>query len=1017
MPRRVLHFLICVVEILCINLLCAQSFHMNNCVEKERKALLKFKEALILERDKLNSWKGEECCKWEGISCDNLTHHVTNLDLNAKIFGGKLDSSICELQHLTSLNLCYNNLEGKIPKCIGSLGELIELDLSGNNLNSVIPPSLSNLSNLQTLNLGYNDHMIAYDLEWLSHLSNLSYLDLSNVNLTLVIDWLSSINKIPSLTELYLSGCGLHQVTPKSIPQLNISISLKSLNLGHNSLTSSILPWVINVSKVLTHLDLSSNFLQQSIPYDFENMIFLQYLDLSYNELQGRIPNYFRNMCQLQELYLNTNKLSGQFSYNIQQLCCAQNGLVVLDLSNNSFNEGTIPDFSCFSSLKELYLGSLNIFGTLPKSLIHLHSLVSLYLVDNKLNGVDIIDDGSLSIISILDLSFNQLNGSLPLFEITKLKSLETLDLSHNQLSGSFSQTIGHLSNLMALDLSSNKLNGVINEAILSNLSKLTLLDVTQNSISFNLSSDWVPPFELNTLHASSCTLGPKFPIWLKHFEDLEDLDISYSGISDSFPEWFWNRSSSLLYLNVSHNKINGALPKSFPSINNRFAWERVWDFRFNDLNGSLPRFPELRALFLSNNMFTGSLSLFCTSSFQSLTFLDLSSNLLGGKLSDCWKNFESLKVLNLAKNNLSGKIPNSFGTLEQIESIHLNNNKFCGEIPPLTLCSNLRLIDFGDNSLQGTIPLWIGHYLPQLTVLRVRGNKFQGNIPASLCNLSFLQVLDLSKNNITGEIPQCFSNIVALTNLKFPRNNFHYFSYISFFIEHEEYEFGSFYDKEILALKGSNREYEKNLGLMTSIDLSCNHLTGEIPQSITKLVALVGLNLSWNNLTGLIPSNIGHMKMLESLDLSRNHLYGRMPTSFSNLTFLSSMNLSFNNLEGKIPQSTQLESFDSSTYLGNSGLCGSPLGNHCLGDMISPKHVTNEDEDEDKLITFGFYISLWLGFFVGFWGVCGTLVIKTSWRHVYFQFFNNMSDWIHVTLVVFVIRMKKVFQVQDNNS
>jgi len=76
----------------------------------------------------------------------------------------------------------------------------------------------------------------------------------------------------------------------------------------------------------------------------------------------------------------------------------------------------------------------------------------------------------------------------------------------------------------------------------------------------------------------------------------------------------------------------------------------------------------------------------------------------------------------------------------------------------------------------------------------------------------------------------------------------------------------------------------------MATIDLSSNHLTGEIPQGITKLVVLVGLNLSGNNLTRFIPSNIGHMEMLESLDLSRNCLYGKIPTSFSNLTFISYM-------------------------------------------------------------------------------------------------------------------------------
>lgn len=67
-----------------------------------------------------------------------------------------------------------------------------------------------------------------------------------------------------------------------------------------------------------------------------------------------------------------------------------------------------------------------------------------------------------------------------------------------------------------------------------------------------------------------------------------------------------------------------------------------------------------------------------------------------------------------------------------------------------------------------------------------------------------------------------------------------------------------------------------------------------------------------------------------------------------------------------------------------------------------------SQSEDEDKFITFGFYVSLGVGFIIGFWGVCGTLAIKTSWRHAYFKFFNNINDWIQVTLAVFEIKLKK---------
>lgn len=395
------------------------------------------------------------------------------------------------------------------------------------------------------------------------------------------------------------------------------------------------------------------------------------------------------------------------------------------------------------------------------------------------------------------------------------------------------------------------------------------------------------------------------------------------------------------------------------------------------------------------------------------LSYLDLSSNLLAGPLPNCWKKFQSLTVFNLANNSLSGRIPKSLGTLRQLTSMHLNNNNFSGEIPSLTLCRSLKFIDFGDNIIEGTLPTWVGDNLHHLIVLSLSSNRIQGSIPASLCNLSFLQVLDLSTNNITGEIPQCLGHIAALSNINFPRKTI--FHSITAYYVSDDTGRSSFVDEMTLGWKGKNQEYGKILGLMTIIDLSGNHLSGGIPQSMTSLVALAGLNLSGNNFTGFIPNNIGHMQMLESLDLSRNNLFGRMPPSFSNLNFLAYMNLSFNNLSGEIPVSTQLQSFDPSAYVGNIGLCGPPLIKQCPPDVIPPSRSFDKNgTDEDELINFGFYISLWLGFFVGFWGVCGTLIVKSSWRYAYYQFFNNIYDWIYVKFAIFVAKMKRRFQVED---
>ncbi|KAH7845183.1 hypothetical protein Vadar_016111 [Vaccinium darrowii] len=76
------------------------------------------------------------------------------------------------------------------------------------------------------------------------------------------------------------------------------------------------------------------------------------------------------------------------------------------------------------------------------------------------------------------------------------------------------------------------------------------------------------------------------------------------------------------------------------------------------------------------------------------------------------------------------------------------------------------------------------------------------------------------------------------------------------------------------------------------------------------------------------------------------------------------------NNLSGKISLSTQLQSFDPSTYSGNPQLCGDPLPNKCPGEEkgAGPPFIATrnekriqEEEDEDKFITQGFYISMGL--------------------------------------------------------
>eukprot|EP00257_Ricinus_communis_P026334 XP_025013748.1 receptor-like protein EIX2 [Ricinus communis] len=139
----------------------------------------------------------------------------------------------------------------------------------------------------------------------------------------------------------------------------------------------------------------------------------------------------------------------------------------------------------------------------------------------------------------------------------------------------------------------------------------------------------------------------------------------------------------------------------------------------------------------------------------------------------------------------------------------------------------------------------------------------------------------------------------------------------------------GTFLEEALVVIEGRESRYDTILTLLTSLDISSNKSSGEIPEEITALLNLRGLNLSGNLLTGDIPRNIGDMQTLESLDLLRNLISGSIPPSMSNLNFLNYVNLSYNNLSGKIPVSTQPQSLDASGFIGNK-LCGAPLAENC---------------------------------------------------------------------------------------
>ncbi|CAA0824297.1 disease resistance family protein / LRR family protein [Striga hermonthica] len=958
-----------------------------SCPEIEKQSLLSFKQSQNGSSNVLSSWDAKfDCCKWKGVVCSNLTGHVVQLHLQGNSLGGKINSSLLNLKHLKYLDLSFNNFDEKIPSFIGSLTSLEYLNLSFAGFYGKIPHNFGNLSNLHTLSFGgitYNSEqrLYAVSLEWFSGLHKLEHLNMNGVDLSRASNWAQQvINKLPSLVELRLNHCNLNLMAPLNDVDNISRCNLATLDLSsnYNSLSYGIIIplWIFRLTNLI-YLDMSSNLFKGPIPTT-SNTTKLQHIDLSNNNFNSSIPQWLSSCKHLQYLDLSQNELSGKIPRELANLC----NIRTLSLFYNKLG-GEITD-SFGNNMSDCFLGSL----------------MSLDLSENQISGHLPHRFGEFTSLRFLDLHENSLSGVIP-NEVGKLVSLERLELDNNKLRGNLPESIGKLVNLTELWIDNNTLEGVVTETHFAHLSNLRSLRASGNHLSLRVDPNWIPPFKLETLNLRSWDLGSPFPLWLEtQKESVTYLDLSSTGIYGNIPRWLW----SLYFLDLSHNQLDGKI-LSISDRGDIYDFLHVFDLSSNRFSGPLPRImmSSLLELDLSNNTFSGDLSEFLcnTSTNSGLQNLNLGENSLSGELPDCFVKWQSLRALNLGHNQLSGRIPDSIGFLSSLASLNLYGNNFSGHIPSsLQNCTNLVKIDFSYNNLGGDIPIWIDTRFYQLTILILRSNNFSGEITRSICQLTSLQILNLSHNRLSGRIPTCLDNLTAITT----KRNLKLLFYVN----------GTFSESASIATKGKELTYGTTLSLVTSIDLSNNTLSSDIPSEIASLVELRSLNLSRNNLTGSIPDNIGNIKQLESLDFSMNSLSGNIPSSMSIMTSLNYLNLSYNHLTGRIPQSTQIGSFNQSSFIGNN-LCGLPLTVSCRNDdkARDPMHAENQGREGNKREIDWFYIFLSLGYAVGLSAVLTTLYFKKKWREWCYALFHKLWDNVYVYIV---IKWRRLRRVLDGN-
>ncbi|XP_042064129.1 receptor-like protein EIX2 [Salvia splendens] len=727
----------------------------------------------------LSTWDDDNdvnCCKWNGVVCNNSTGHVHQLHLRGLSLRGQINSSLLNLKHLTHLDLILNNFKQTIPSFFGLFTKLELFNLSFAGFHGVIPHTIGNLSYLRTLDMagfpnivpaghknyyhtttygGYPDMEFAAhvsfpnllqvdNLEWLSLLSGLENLNMNFVNLSRATNWVQVINTLPSLQHLRFQNCSLSYISPLSY--LNIT-SLTLLDLSSNNFHSTEVPkWIFGLHN-LHFLDLRNNSFIGPIPAN-SNATKLKYIDLSFNFLNSIVPSWLYSCIDLEFVILDYSFLTGAVPAGFTNLCKTRR----LSLSNNNF-QGNVSDL--FGNISECFLETLEV----------------LDLKFNQISGQLIDQLGEFKSFEHLNLNKNLLTGPIP----ASMGSVPSwfwntwvLNLSHNHLHGEIPDFRGAA---QFIYLSSNKLEGPLPQVG----DALKELDLSNNSfyggIAHFLCDETYPTYSLEILHLGENLLSGELPDCWNKWPSLRYLSLGNNQMHGSIPTSM-GFLANLESLNLQNNRFSGKIPFA---MHNCIKLVKM-GLADNNLAGNIPAWigtslVELRILILRSNNMSGEISSeICQLSY--LQILDLANNELSSGIPRCIHNITAMvikrslsdlfKLYGVEKSWYSYSFFNAGGFRESALIVKkggklefdLSVNSLSGEIPnELTSLSELGSLNLSSNQLTGLIPENIGE-MKQLESLDLSRNSLSGRIPSSLAFIFGLGYLDLSYNNLTGSIP-----------------------------------------------------------------------------------------------------------------------------------------------------------------------------------------------------------------------------------------------------------------------
>eukprot|EP00980_Cylindrotheca_fusiformis_P024110 scaffold11532_cov119-Cylindrotheca_fusiformis.AAC.2 len=354
---------------------------------------------------------------------------------------------------------------------------------------------------------------------------------------------------------------------------------------------------------------------------------------------------------------------------------------------------------------------------------------------------------------------------------------------------------------------------------------------------------------EMELLHLHNNAIAGPFPIALTKIPRLKSVTLQYNKLVGQLPDDI-GTMTQLTSLGLGSNQLSGEIPHTIAHLSNL----RLLGLGKNHLQGDLKSLfgglRQLEFLYLEQNWIGGSLDDDLVAEWAELVELDLSSNLVFGKLSREVLNMPKLRILDLNRNQIGGSFPDD--TLEN---------------------TVLEYLDLQNNHMKGTV----SDRLAFLSDLKHLGKLVSKLFIGGCLNSCFADYLDfpfgadISGNFFTGTLPDTVSMMTSLEHLATVGN--------------------SFQDQHLLDLR--------KLTNLRQLSMKDNNLIGSIPDWITEMTKLEFIDLDTNRLRGSIPDRIGFIDDLKFLILSRNELTGTLPGSMALMARLDLLLIDGNSIKG----------------------------------------------------------------------------------------------------------------------